>query len=75
MTTYEGRNLTSVGWNVTTTGERFTAGSDFYSSNIKSGKGIISHIDNKKSLRQYSAELANFSYKGLNASNAIEYKE
>ena len=73
LTTYEGRNLTSVGWNVTTTGERFTAGSDFYSSNIKSGKGIISHIDNKKSLRQYSAELANFSYKGLNASNAIDY--
>lgn len=74
LTTYNGRELGPIGWNVTTTGERFVAGSDFYSANIKSGKGIISHIDNKKSLRQYNASLTDFSYTSLNGSNAIDYK-
>ena len=73
LTNYDGRELGPIGWNVTTTGEQFVAGSDFYSANIKSGKGIISHIDNKKCLRQYSAPAPNFSYKQLNASNAIDY--
>ncbi len=73
LTNYDGRELGPIGWNVTTTGEQFVAGSDFYSANIKSGKGIISHIDNKKCLRQYSAPAPNFTYKQLNASNSIDY--
>lgn len=74
LVNYQGRNLSGVGWKVTTTGENFIAGSDFYSANIKGGKGTISHIDNKKCLRKYNASTTpSFTYKNLNASNAIDY--
>ncbi len=68
---YEGRDLTN--WRVTTTGEDFVAGSDFYSSHIKSGKGLIHYIDNKKSVRPYTATNASFQYTQLNGSDAINY--
>ncbi len=70
--TFEGRKLTD--WKTSTTGEKFIAGSDFYSSHIKSGKGLINYIDNKKSLRAYTASNASFQYTDLNGSNALNYR-
>tara|TARA_R100000541_G_scaffold108_7_gene398 strand:+ start:1093 stop:2958 length:1866 start_codon:yes stop_codon:yes gene_type:complete len=72
INTFEGRNLTN--WKTSTTGEEFVAGSDFYSSHIKSGKGLINYIDNKKSLRSYTAANASFQYTDLNGSNALNYR-
>ena len=71
--TFEGRKLTN--WKTTTTGRDFTAGSDFYSSNIKTpnGRSNVKYIDNKKSLRPYNATNASFQYTDLNGSNALNY--
>ena len=71
INTFEGRNLAN--WETSTTGEEFVAGSDFYSSHIKSGKAAIRYIDNKKSLRSYTAANASFQYTDLNGSNALNY--
>ena len=71
INTFEGRNLPN--WKTSTTGEEFVGGSDFYSSHIKSSKAAIRYIDNKKSLRSYTAANASFQYTDLNGSNALDY--